>query len=84
MPARRCNPCSTNWPVSLKLADDQIEQFLNCPECTAKTDFFGNAEPIDNDEARSRVLHAHFETFYAEWSSKQFADELEHVELGGN
>lgn len=83
MSARRCNACSTNWPASLKIGK-QIEQFLRCPECGAKTDFFGNADPIEDDEARSRTLHAQFETYYEQRENKRIASELEHIQRGGN
>lgn len=83
MSARRCNACSTNWPASLKIGK-QIEQFLSCPECGAKTDFFSNDSAIEDDEARSRVLHVRFEAYYEARENKRIASELEHIQRGGN
>lgn len=76
MSARRCNPCSACWPVSLKIGD-RLEQFLVCPECEGKTDFFSNTDAMDNDEARSRFLHAAFDKYYAEHAAKQLANEID-------
>jgi hypothetical protein len=79
--AYRCNPCSTNWPASVKVAD-VTETFNPCPECDGKTDFLSNATPIEDTEAISRKRHADFERWYADREAKRLAADLEHVEGG--
>ena len=78
MSARRCKICLTNWPATLKIGKT-VEQFLTCPDCDEKTDFFGGVDPIDQDEARSRVLHIRFEAFYIEHAAKQLNAEIDHI-----
>lgn len=74
MPAFRCSRCSTNWPF--------ISDYQPCPECGEKTDSIGNAESIDEAEAKSRKLHADFDRWYDEREGKQLAEELERVTKG--
>lgn len=57
--ARRCSFCSTDWP------DKKI--YKVCPECLEETSRLRDADPLEDDEAADRKLHAEFERFYERW-----------------
>ncbi len=68
----RCPTCLTNWPTTA--------QYARCPECGEQCHSVWNDNPIDGEEARSRLLHAKFEAFYAERAKRQANEAAELVD----
>lgn len=66
--ARRCSICAVNWP------DDKGYRY--CPECGEDTGRIKDITPIDEDEARSRKVHAEFEKFMEKWDNTHDPERL--------
>jgi hypothetical protein len=54
---RRCDAGCETWP------DEAI--YVRCPVCGEETERWSNLEPLDADEARTILLYAQFEIYYA-------------------
>jgi len=66
----RCSPCGVSWP--------QTTDYRVCPECLTKTDLLAD-DPIDEDEARSRLAHARFERYLDDNNRRHPEEELERI-----
>jgi hypothetical protein len=56
---RRCELGCESWPNK--------DLYKRCPECGQPTEVYRNLDPIDDEEAESRLLHAQFVLFYTKW-----------------
>lgn len=66
--ARSCGLTCARWP-------DKPEYHV-CPICGEDTKGMNNTEPMDEEEARSLVLHLRFEDYYAKWDDVKDPDRL--------
>lgn len=66
-PIRRCTTCGVDWP--------NANRYGTCPECEGRTDPMSNGNPLDEETARSRALHAEFERYYAKREADREARE---------
>ena len=71
MSARMCEECQVAWP-SIDWTDkigkrDVAFKFDRCPACGEETHHLIGISAIDKKEARSKVMHLRFETFYRLW-----------------
>lgn len=53
---RRCDLGCESWPP--------LELYAKCLHCGEPTKVYGNLQPLDEDEAKSILLHKEFETYY--------------------